>query len=299
MVLAADAARDAIARRVAEPLGLGVEEAALGILRIAAAKMSLSVRQVSVERGHDPRDFAMTALGGAGPLHALDIARELHIPTVIVPRFPAQFCALGMLMTDIRHDDVRTHLRRLAAEDLAGVASVFEELAEHGEQSLAENGVGAGARRLQWWMDLRYVGQEFTLQTPVTPEQVADGDVAAIKDSFERLYATRYGHAAPDEPLEVVNLRITAIGETTKPRFPDLAPGAGTPPARGSRDIHLADPDVAVACAVYRREDLGAGATLTGPAVIEEYASTTVMGGHDRAHVAPSGEIIIEVGEAA
>ena len=295
MVLDVDAARDAITHRIAEPLELGTVEAALGILRIATAKMSLSVRQVSVERGHDPRGFAMTALGGAGPLHALDIARDLHIPTVIVPQFPAQFCALGMLMTDIRHDDVRTHLRPLAPADLRRVATVFEELVDDGMRRLEEHGVEPAARRLQRWLDLRYVGQEFTLQTPVTAEQVIDGQVSAITESFEHLYSGRYGHAAPEEPLEIVNLRLTAIGERPKPQFPELERSDSTATPHSSRDIHLSDPEVAVVCAVYRRDDLRAGEELSGPAVIEEYASTTVAAAGDRVRVAVSGELVIEV----
>ena len=298
MVLAADAAREAIATRVAEPLGLSLTDAALGILRIAAAKMSLSVRQVSVERGHDPRDFAMTALGGAGPLHAVDIARDLHIPVVIVPRFPAQFCALGMLMTDIRHDDVRTYLRRLSEADLREVRGTFEDLVAAGRATLAADGVAPGDQHLQRWMDLRYVGQEFSLQTPVTDEELLAGDLGSIKATFERLHSTRYGHAAPDEPLEVVNLRLTSIGRRRKPELPDLAPGDGAPVPHGWRDVHLSDPEVPVRCAIFRRDDLRAGAQLTGPAVIEEYASTTVIGERDTVRVMASGELVIDVADA-
>src|SRR6202012_1067397 len=141
-------------------------------VQIAVAKMSLAVRGVSVERGYDPRDFAMLATGGAGPPHALAVARDLHIPTVIIPNLPAHFSALGMLMTDVRHDYVRTVYRPFADADLPSLIEVYAELAVSGRQALDDAGVAEDARSETWWMDLRYVGQEFWLQVPVERHEV-------------------------------------------------------------------------------------------------------------------------------
>src|SRR6202012_2769636 len=139
-------------------------------VQIAVAKMSLAVRGVSVERGYDPRDFAMLATGGAGPPHALAVARDLHIPTVIIPNLPAHFSALGMLMSDVRHDFVRTYYRPLADSNYDEIQAIYAELTTTGTAALDQAGVEAAARSVEYFMDLRYVGQEFHLQIPVTAD---------------------------------------------------------------------------------------------------------------------------------
>jgi N-methylhydantoinase A len=274
-------------------------EAALGIVKIAVAKMSLAVRGVSVERGYDPRDFALVAMGGAGPLHALEIARDLQIPTVVVPNLPAHFSALGMLMADVRQDYVRTYYRRLVEADYAELRKIYAELLEAGNATLADADVPRAARSFQYWLDLRYVGQEFWLQIPVTEAEIAAGDGTAIQNRFTQIHDYRFGHAAPDEPLELVNLRLTAIGARPRIVFPKLAARAGEAQI-GTRAIYLESAAQPTTCAVYRRERLAPDMTLEGPAVIEEYASTTVLFAGDRVRVADTGELIVTVrkGEA-
>src|SRR5262249_25477092 len=183
-----------------------------GSVKIAEAKTSLAVRGVSVERGFDPRDFALVAFGGAGPLHAAEIARELHIPTVVVPRLPAHFSALGMLLADLRHDYVRTYYKPLADSDCAALQAICAELIEHGRELLASEGVRPEAMRFERYLDIRYIGQEFTIQTPVLAEELAAGDRAAIGARFDGIHDRRYGHQAADEPAEIVNVRLTAKG---------------------------------------------------------------------------------------
>jgi len=212
MPLDATAARREIETKLGGPLDMSATEAAHGIVRIAVAKMSLAVRGVSVERGYDPRDFALVAMGGAGPLHAVEIARDLRIPEVIVPNLPAHFSALGMLMADVRHDYVRTYYRRLLEADYTQLGEIGAELRATGESALEDAGVEPSARRFQLSMDLRYVGQEFWLQVPVSPAELAARDTAAIHSRFNALHDHRFGHAALDEPLEIVNVRLTAIG---------------------------------------------------------------------------------------
>jgi N-methylhydantoinase A len=269
-------------------------DVAHGIVKIAAAKMSLAVRGVSVERGYDPRDFALVAIGGAGPLHAVEIARDLKIPTVIVPNLPAHFSALGMLLADVRQDYVRTYYRPLLAADYAELAAIYEQLSRDGAATLEDAGVPPAARSFQHWMDLRYVGQEFWLQVPVTADEVQRADGAGIQRRFTEIHDHRFGHAAPDEPLELVNVRLTATGARPSIEFPRMARGAANAQI-GTRPVYLEDAAHATTCAVYARERLTADTVLEGPAVIEEYASTTVLFPGDRLRVADTGELIVTV----
>jgi N-methylhydantoinase A len=282
--------------RIGSRLDMTDTEVADGIIQIAVAKMSLAVRGVSVERGYDPRDFAMLATGGAGPPHAVAIARDLHIPTVIIPNLPAHFSALGMLMADVRHDYVRTYYRPLAESDFAELLEIYAQLAESGTASLVEAGVAEDQRSATWWMDLRYVGQEFWLQIPVERSEVTDGNVAAILAHFNEVHERRFGHAATAEPLELVNVRLTAVGKRPKIEFPPVRADLDEA-CIGTRPIYLDDSRTPVDCAVYRRERIQPGILIKGPCVIEEYGTTTVLFAADSLTVAGTGELIIKVGD--
>jgi N-methylhydantoinase A len=296
MPLDAEAARAGMVSRLGHRLGMSATEAAHGILEIAVAKMSLAVRGVSVERGYDPRDFAMLATGGGGPPHAVAIARDLHIPTVIIPNLPAHFSALGMLMADVRHDYVRTVYRPLADADLPALIDIYAELAVSGREALEAAGVTEDARGESWWMDLRYVGQEFWLQVPVQQAEVQGADVAAITARFHETHNRRFGHAAPEEPVELVNVRLTALGERPKIVFPPVSVD-GSDPKVDVRPVYFNEPTRPVDCPVYRRERLQPGLKVAGPCVIEEYGSTTILFAGDRLEVAETGELIISVGD--
>ena len=295
MPLDIEAARESIRVKIAEPLGMTVNEAALGIVKIAIAEMSLAVRGVSVARGFDPRDFAMLAFGGAGPLHAAEIARELHIPTLIIPRVPGHFSALGMLLADLRHDYVRTYYKSLVSSDFAEIARVFEEMIAGGRQLLIDEGTIPEAIHVQRFLDLRYIGQEFPIQTPVGSEVVAAADLASMRASFDELHDRRYGHQAVDEPIEIVNLRVTVTGRRERSHFASIAP-AGSDALIARSEVVLDDANAPVECSIYDRERLGAGATVSGPAIIWEYASTTVLFAGDELAVAESGELLIRIG---
>jgi N-methylhydantoinase A len=297
MPLDVEAAHAGIAARLSPALGMDPTEVAHGILQIAVAKMSLAVRGVSVERGYDPRDFAMVAMGGAGPLHAVEIARDLHIPRVIIPNLPAHFSALGMLMTDVRHDYVRTYYRNLSDTDFAEVQRIYAELIADADATLENEGVEARSRSYQRYMDLRYVGQEFWLQVPVSEQELQTADGETIRRRFDEIHDRRFGHAAQDEPLELVNLRLTVRGARPKIEFRRVGSSADDAQT-GTRPVVLDDPHQQVECAVYRRDKLGAGVRVHGPCVIEEYASTTVLFAADSAQVAETGELIIDVAGA-
>jgi N-methylhydantoinase A len=291
MKLDAEGAARGIEEKIARPLGLGTVAAALAIVEIAIAKMSLAVREVSVAKGYDPRDFALVASGGAGALHVLAIARELHIPTVIVPLFPSHFSALGMLLADERHDFIRTFYSDLAGVDFAALVAAHGEMVRDAEQSLRH----ARKAEFQVHLDLRYLGQEFTLPVPVSFDQLKAGDHRAIRAAFDALYEQRYAHHSPEEPVEMVNIRLAAIGERTKLAFPAVAQGATARPAT-QRPVYFTSAEKPVVCPVYRREEVGAGAVIAGPALIQEHGTTTVLFEKDLCQVTESGELIIAVG---
>jgi N-methylhydantoinase A len=293
MVLDADGARRGIAQKIAKPLKMETVTAAQAIVEIAIAKMSLAVREVSVEKGYDPRDFALVASGGAGPLHVLAIARELHIPKVVVPLFPSHFSALGMLLADERHDFIRTHYADLSRVGFADLVRTHDEMVGEAAAGLRH----AKYAERQAHLDLRYVGQEFTLSVPVTRDQLVAGDRKTIRKAFDALYEQRYAHHSPDEPVEMVNMRLALVGKRTQLAFPVLGEH-DAPKARQTREVYFGDPGRPVACPIFWREDLGAGCRIAGPALIQEHGTTTVLFAGDALAMAPSGEMIISVGGA-
>jgi len=291
MKLDAEAARRGIEEKIGGPLKMGAIAAAQAIVEIAIAKMSLAVREVSVAKGYDPRDFALVASGGAGPLHVVAIARELHIPKVVVPLFPSHFSALGMLLADERHDFIRTFYADLATVDFSVLLQVHHEMVAEASAALRH----AAAAERQIHLDLRYVGQEFTLQVPVSVEAIAAADRAGIRAAFDALYEHRYAHHSPEEPVEMVNIRLALIGKRPRPDFPRLAESGHAKPSH-ERAVYFADPSKPASCPLYRRDTLGAGSTIAGPALIQEHGTTTVLFAQDSCTVAPSGELIITVG---
>jgi N-methylhydantoinase A len=293
MQLDAEGAARGIADKIGAPLKMETVAAAQAIVEIAIAKMSLAVREVSVAKGYDPRDFALVASGGAGPLHVIAIARELHIPTVIVPLFPSHFSALGMLLADERHDFTRTHFADLAAIDFAQLVNVYEEMRRQAQASLRHT---RGAQE-QIALDLRYVGQEFTLSVPVSLRQLKTGARKAVRNAFDALYEHRYAHHSPDEPVEMVNMRLGIVGKRAKLKFPRLREGPAATAAL-HRDVYFSDAQKPVRCPIYERAGLKADAHIVGPALIQELGTTTVLFKNDDCRVMPSGELIIRIGDA-
>jgi N-methylhydantoinase A len=291
MDLDVDGACDGIARLIGAPLGLDPLAAAHGIVDIAIAKMSLAVREVSVAKGYDPRDFVLLASGGAGPLHALAIARELHIPRVIVPRFPGHFSAVGMLLTDLRHDLVQTIYARMDRLDPARAHATFRGMADQ----LAEL-IDPERLSVEAFFDMRYAGQDFTLPVPVAEAELERGDLAAIRRRFDEVHQRRYGHHAATEQAEVVNLRVTGLGRREKPRMePGAAANSAAGPGTASALVHLLAGEPPVETPVFARDALAPATEIVGPALIEEYASTTVVFPGDHLTVAPTLELLIDV----
>jgi len=274
IVLDAARARVAVAAlgaRMARPLG--VEALAEGIVLIAVARMTSAIREISIQRGHDPRDFTLIAFGGAGPMHALAMAEEIGIPRVLVPRHPGNFSALGLLAADIKHDDVRTRVGLLRERE-PSLRAAFTEMEAAARGQLEREGFGPEQQRLLRSLDLRYRGQAFELSVAVGE---VGADPAAIEADFHRLHREVYGHANPDAAIELVNARLTAYGLVPKPAAERHA-GTGAPldAAQVERRPVWFD-GRAHDCPVWERDRLPAGATFAGPAIVEEFGATTVV----------------------
>ena len=293
------AAERALRSRVADPFGLAVTAAADGILRIAATAMSYAVKGVTTERGLDVGDFALVAYGGAGPLHASTVARELGIRRVIVPDAPGLFSAFGMLFADLRCDFVRTWFTRLDAASFAELERIYREMEDAGRRAIATASVTPEEVTVQRALDMRYVGQEHAVTVDLPLELFSAQDRAGIKRHFDAMHELRYGTAAPDERAEVVSLRSTVTGVMGKPRPGKIPTGGTEPPAdafTGTRPVYLDAERGFAATPTYARAALRAGNRLEGPALVEEYASTTVLLPGDGLEVDALGNLIVTIG---
>jgi N-methylhydantoinase A len=288
-------AAQAITEKIAAPLGLSLEDAALGILTIANFNMSLAVRAVSVEKGYDPRDCVLVPSGGGGALHAMAIARELSVPRVIIPPMPAHFSAFGMLMADLKHDYVQTFVRELAEISGAQIADAFAALEKSAVETLVEEGAEQRQIVLRRFLDMRYRGQEYTLPVPIAEDLRAVTDFSVIRARFDQLHQEHYGHSAPNEPVMMVNLRLSALGRFEN-RLP-LAASArdGDRGERGERPVIFDSGQKAVNSPIYLRSGFKPGDRLAGPAVIEEMGATILVYPGDKMEVNEFGHLVIDV----
>jgi N-methylhydantoinase A len=298
MRLDSAAAADALRTRVAEPLGVDPERAAAGMLEVATSAMANAVRQVTLQRGMDPRDFTLFAYGGGGPLHASAVARELQIQTVVIPQAPGLFSALGMLLADLRRDYVQTLFARLHDLDMAQLEQAFQALEAEGRAALERSGIATDRVVFERAADMRYVGQEHSVAVRM-PEHIGqEADRASVKRLFDDAHQQQYSHSAPAESADLVSLRVTAIGQLGKPSLPEIPRGDRTPPAAartGSRETVFAGHGT-LETAIYDRDHLLWGNTIDGPAVIEESASTTVVEPGDTVTVNRFGHLVMTVG---
>ena len=304
MELDVDAAAAGIRERCAEPLGLNPVEAANGIIEIANATMINALRLVTVRRGNDPRELTMVAFGGAGPLHANRLCMEMRIPTLVIPPSPGTASALGLLVTDLRHEFSRT---RVTAADAAAeqaavtgrIRSLFETMEEEGRRTLRREGVAPAVMEFRRGIEMRYAGQSSEVAVSLPHEGThAELDARALADAVRRFHGEHeraYGHGYPEQPVELVNFTVTAIGRIARPRLPRIASnGAGVSDARrGARRVYFSDAGGFVETAIYDRARLGAGHVVAGPAVIEEVDSTTLVHAGYRATVDEFGHLLI------
>ena len=271
-----DSARAAIAKKIAEPLRLSIEAAARGILAIVDNNMVGAIRVVSVERGHDPRDFSLLPFGGAGPLHGGALARLLGIPTIVVPPAPGVLSALGLLVSSLKAEFTRTCLQKAGAFDAAEVARVFQSLDGQARAWLDQEAVPAAARRILWYASLRYQHQGFELTVPWDGHEVTEAAAATTVAAFHRLHERLYTFAQEDTPVEFVTLRVDAQGVFPTPGLNELPPATALADARrGTRTVFLESGEAEAT--IYAREHLGAGARIEGLAILTQLDATTLI----------------------
>jgi len=281
------AAARAIDDTLGVPLGLARATAAAGVVRLADVKMALAVRSITTERGLDPRDYALVAYGGGGPLHAVAIARELGISRVVVPPSPSTFSAWGMLATDLRHDLVRTVLKPFERTDATWAEARYLEMQREIESILPPVGEAVTHRAA----DLRYLGQEHTVTIAVE----SLGDWANLRSQFDEAHRRAYGYAAPDVEVQLLNLRLAVAFPLERPRLSTLERSVGGAVPYETRKIYSMRALDVQEYRVVPRERLRAGDAIEGPAAVEEAGTTTVIDAGDLLRVEDHGCLIIEV----
>ena len=297
-----EAGWQAIEERCANPLGMDVVEAAHGIVEIANAAMVNALRLVSVQRGYDPREFVLMAFGGAGPLHANRLAEEIEAHAIVIPMSPGTTSAMGLLVTDLKHDYSKTLIQRVDQLNLSEVEKTYRALTEQGRKHLEREGMLPEDISFVRQVDMRYVGQsyELTVALPEGTSEHVESSLGAAQlhralEAFHMEHDRAYGYSAPDEPVEIVNLRLTAIGRITKPRQRELE--GGDTDAReiqkATRSVYFAEKTGYVDSPIYNRYRLGAGSVLIGPAIVEEIDSTTVIHPGYQAAVDKYGNLIL------
>jgi N-methylhydantoinase A len=298
MRLDREAAAHALRLRLAEKLDVDLERAASGMLEVATSSMANVVRQVTLQRGLDPRDFTLFAYGGGGPLHASAVARELSIGTVIVPQAPGLFSALGMLLADVRRDYVQTLFVRLDSVEMPELEAQYRRLEDEGRAALEASGIATDDVAFERAADMRYVGQEHAVSVRMPASVVLEDARGEMKRRFDAAHQQHYSHSASAEPADVVSLRVTAIGRLAKPALREIDHG-GMLPAAAARTADRSvtfDGHGPVSTAVYDRARLLEGNVIEGPAVIEEDASTTLVSPRDVATINRYGHIVLRIG---
>ena len=293
MEIAPDLAREAVGT-IAEYFGLSVDEAALGIVKIVNTNMSGLLQSMTVKRGYDPREFALVAFGGAGPIHASAIAREINVPTVIVPPSSGVFSAWGMLMADLRHDFSQTYIAPMDQASVDSVNTVFAKLEGRVRDLFELERIPEGQIALSYSVDLRYIGQEHTLRVPA-PARMKQSDKPSLDRSFDDMHLRIYGHNAPEERKEIVSLQVMGIGKVRKPVLEKIARGAKSPTSGatlGKRRVYVGS-GTYEPFSIYRRDLLAAGNVIEGPALVEEATATTTVGKGETCSVDEYGNLII------
>jgi N-methylhydantoinase A len=278
MAVRQDLARAAIGR-LADKLGLPLMQTAQGIVSVVTANMARAIRVISVQRGHDPRDYTLVAFGGAGPLHAARLARELDIARILVPRSPGILCAMGLLLTDLRADFAVTRLLPLAPEAVSEVETAFATLDARAAAWFAQENIEADRRRLARTVDMRYAGQNYELAVPLPDGPPTAATLDKLAEGFFEIHRRLYGFVAEDEPVQLVTFRAEATGQVRKANLtahPLSGPDASTA-IREQRPVWLAEAANFVPCPVYDRDRLQPGNQFAGPAIVEQMDATTVV----------------------
>lgn len=290
-----DLAVEAIGR-LAETLELGVMETAQGIVSVVTANMAKAIRVISVQRGHDPRDYALMAFGGAGPLHAARLARELDIKRVVVPLTPGILCATGLLLTDLRADFAQSRLLPLDVRSLEQVGSGYAQLEAEAKAWFAAENIAPSDRAFVRTADLRYQGQNYELSVALMDGPVSEATFAGLAEGFARAHMQRFGFVAENEPVQIVTLRLEALGRVDKAdlRQNDEDAESADAAIMGKREVYLPETGGFAGCPVYARDKLKAGNRFAGPAIVEQMDTTTLVLPGMQAHVDPYLNLILQ-----
>jgi N-methylhydantoinase A len=271
----AEAAIDRLAGR----LGLDRMATAQGIVSVVTANMARAIRVISVQRGHDPRDYTLVSFGGAGPLHAARLCRELEIPRALVPRHPGILCALGLLLSDLKTHYARTRLLPADEASLSRMAETFDELERRAGAWFARAGIAPGARTMRRTVDMRYAGQNYELPVPVPDGPPGAALLKELTGRFERAHELMYGYVAPEEPIQTVTFRLEAVAVVPRAKLRLHQPASSGPDTAvaGRRRVWLAEAGGFADCLVYDRDRLGPGHAIAGPAIVEQMDATTLV----------------------
>jgi N-methylhydantoinase A len=291
------AASHAAVGKLAARLDWNVVDTARGIIRIVIANMARAIRVISVQRGYDPRDYVLVPFGGAGPQHAVLLAKDLGIGRVLVPETPGVLAALGQLMTDLRTDFMRTRIVDVDDEAATTFQDVFAGLERLAERSLDEQAVPAGQRVLTRSLEMRYAGQNFELSIPVSPGAFDAEQISQLAERFAMEHERTYGYSLAGEKIQAVTFRMQAVGQVARVSLSER-PSGGLDASRalvGSRKVVLPEDGKAVTCPIYERSMLTAGNRIDGPAVVSQMDTTTLLGQGDRLVVDGFRNLVIEV----
>jgi N-methylhydantoinase A len=281
-------------QEIADAFGMSIEQAAMGVVRLADANMVNALKLVSVRRGYDAREFTMVAFGGGGSMHAAALARELRVKRIVVPTAPAVFSAWGMLMTDLRNDYIRTMVARTDQTEPAGLMSIFEEMERQAADDLAAEKMGKDRMVFRRFADMRYMGQEHTVKVPIPGGELTEKEMSEIDERFHQLHEHAYAFRLQSR-VELVNFHLTALGKVEKPEITRLNDDA----ARSVEEARKGDRQVIFdegfqSTPTYERDLLRVGARLSGPLIVEEPAATTVVFPGQRLTVDEYGFLHIE-----
>jgi N-methylhydantoinase A len=270
---------------------------AQGIVSVVTANMARAIRVISVQRGHDPRDYTLVAFGGAGPLHAARLARELEISRILVPRNPGILCAMGLLLTDLRADFAVTRLAVLGAAALDGVRDAFRDLDAMAAEWFEAEEIPLSDRGTARTVDMRYAGQNYELPIALPEGEIGGATLTALAERFAEAHRRMYGFVAEEDQVQLVTFRVEAFGRVPKATFaahPDAGPDASAAVV-GSREVWLPEAGGFVSCPVYERDRLRAGNRFAGPAVIEQMDATTVVPPGWAARVEPYLNVVLAI----
>jgi N-methylhydantoinase A len=292
-----EAAERAISDEIAKTLGLSTVAAAAGMYRVVNTNMAQGVREITIKRGYDPREFPMVVAGGAGPLHACMICEELEIPLFIVPRESSIFCAAGMLMSDLQHDFVRSFVTLLDNIDIQELTKTVEEMVSEGRELLTMEDIPENMRQYSLIFDCRYLKQYHEVSVPISLDELRSGDLSGLASAFHAEHNRMYGYSLEDQetPIDLINLRVRALGITEKPsssaeEFTGEDPEAAR---KGDREVYLPETGEVERVPIYDGHATRYGNRISGPAIVEQVNTTLFLSPSFDCHCDSRGSFVV------